>query len=233
MFKIKILASSSSGNCYQIYDGDKHIIIDPGINKNDLSRLSGFTLADSDLCLVSHEHKDHSRSALYLQSIGVTLAASLGTLKGINADIDSAHILESLKRSSLNDWSIMPFDIEHDSNEPLGFVIETPTGKRIMFVTDTSYIRYRFKNIHYYMIECNYSKELMIENDLPEHVNVRTTLCHFEINDVKTFFQCQDLSNTQEIYLLHMSKHNSDPIKFVDEIKSVTGLPTFNAEDLI
>lgn len=59
--EIKVIASSSSGNCYFVSDGITNLLIEAGVNLNRIrkyvnpSSLSG--------CLISHEHLDHSKYA--------------------------------------------------------------------------------------------------------------------------------------------------------------------------
>jgi hypothetical protein len=51
--EIKILASSSSGNCYII---DHEIMIECGLSMKEIKRRGGFQVHGIRGCLVSHEH---------------------------------------------------------------------------------------------------------------------------------------------------------------------------------
>lgn len=224
MIEINILASGSNGNCYVISDDEKKIMIDPGIKIREIRRKCNFNLATLDFCLVSHEHKDHCRSVKDIASIGVLVAMSKGTMKHFVPNNSLYMLLESNIMWSFKGWKILPFDVEHDAEEPLGFLIRTPSGKKIMFATDTYYIRYRFANVAHYLVECNYSEKLLEENEeLPDIIKTRIRTSHFELENVKRFFQAQDLSKTEKIYLIHLSDDNSDRENFVKQIKSVTG----------
>lgn len=37
-------------------------------------------------------------------------------------------------------------------------------NERLLFITDSYFVRYKFKNINYLMIECNYSADILEEN---------------------------------------------------------------------
>lgn len=56
----------------------------------------------------------------------------------------------------------MPFSIEHDCKEPLGFLISDGID-RLMFVTDTHYLKYTFKGLTKIAVECNHSLELIAD----------------------------------------------------------------------
>lgn len=226
MIDIKIIASGSKGNAYIIQDGKKRILIDPGISINELIQKSGFMISKLDFCLISHEHKDHCKAAYHVSRFGVPLVMSAGTseklgLYGVKA-VSEKPIID------LNGWDILPFEVQHDAADPLGFLIRTPSGKRIIYASDTYYIQYQFPGVHIWMVEANYSEAIMeANNDLhPVHKD-RVRQSHFEIENLKAFFVAQDLSSTERIYLLHLSDDNSDENYFKTEIQKVTGKPVY------
>jgi len=228
---IKILASSSKGNAYIIRDGSHSILIDPGLPIAELKKRSNFTLSSIELCLLSHEHRDHSRAVKDISKMGITCCMSAGTLK--NLDYNSWYtmpvLLESEKEFNFNGWSILPFATQHDAAEPLGFLIRTPSGQKICYATDTYYIRYNFTEVTHWMVECNYSRELLEQNtELPQITKDRIVTSHFELENVKSFFKAQDLSRTKEIHLIHLSDDNSNPKQFIQEIEKITGLPVYS-----
>lgn len=226
--KIEILASSSKGNAYIIRDGAHSILIDPGLPIAELKKRSNFTLSSIELCLVSHEHLDHCRAIHDLNKIGIPMAMSLGTAKHCGLIFTQILILESEKEFNFNAWSVLPFATQHDAAEPLGFLIKTPSGQKICYATDTYYIRYNFMGVTHWMVECNYSRELLKQNrELPQITKDRIVTSHFELSNVKSFFKAQDLSKTKEIHLIHLSDENSNPKQFVSDIEQITGLPVY------
>lgn len=57
---------------------------------------------------------------------------------------------------------MLPVKTEHDAKEPLGFLIYSRTTReKLLFATDTYYIRYRFPGLTHIMIECNYAIDIM------------------------------------------------------------------------
>ena len=122
----------------------------------------------------------------------------------------------------------MPFETEHDCNEPLGFLIySTITKEKLLFATDTYYIPNIFRNLNIIMVECNYSETLMRERVerglLNKSLAKRIQQSHFALENVKDFLQANDLSKVTDIYLLHLSSENSDAFLFKNEIQRLTG----------
>ena len=225
MIDIRIIASGSSGNCYLIKDSDKKILIDPGIQFKRIQKALDFDVTGLDFVLLSHEHKDHSHAVFDIIKHGVRVLTSDGTANALGI----AHTrLVSETEGGFSGWKVLPFRTHHDAIEPLGFLILSPSGSKIFYATDTYYISYKFSGITHYMIECNYSKDLLEKNtDLPNNVKCRIITSHFELENVKDFFRHQDLSQTIAIYLLHLSDSNSDQERFIREIQQVTGKPVY------
>jgi phosphoribosyl 1,2-cyclic phosphodiesterase len=224
MFEIKIHATGSKGNAYSIIDGDHKILIDPGIRFKELQKATGFSLAAYDFVLLSHEHKDHSKAIPELLRIGLDCYMSQGTRDALSLTHTIILPIRALSDFERDGWRILPFDVEHDAAEPLGFLILSPSGKKICYASDTYYVRYNFNGVTHWLIEANYSEELLQQNNsLPEDTKLRIRTSHFEIKNVVKFFEMQDLEKTEMIYLIHLSDDNSDAKIFVETIKNLTG----------
>lgn len=227
MFKIIVHATGSTGNCYSIIDDDHKILIDPGVPFKKLQEMTEFTTHAYDFVLLSHEHKDHSKAVSDLLQRGKICYMSQGTRDVLELYHSSALIVQDTFDFEDNNWRVMPFLVEHDAAEPFGFLILTPSGKKVCYATDTRSLNYRFTGVNYWLIEANYSKELMEESPLPETVKSRIRSSHFEIENVMRFFGKQDLSDTEAIYLIHLSDNNSDTAEFKAKIETITGKTVF------
>lgn len=224
--QIKIHATGSTGNAYTIEDTGHKILIDPGIRFKALQEATNFELGRYDFVLLTHEHKDHSKAIPDLLRLGKNCYMSQGTRDALALMHSGALIAADGLAFERSGWRVLPFATQHDAAEPLGFLIQTPSGKKICFATDTYYIRYRFTGVTHWMIEANYFEKYLKENTaLSESVKRRIRESHFEIENVKAFFAAQDLSKTEEIYLIHLSEDNSDENIFVNKIESITGIP--------
>lgn len=226
--KIKVLSSGSHGNCYILETGKDTLIIEAGIQYHKILKGLEFDLSKVVGCLVSHEHKDHSKSAACLARAGVDVYSLESTASAIGLMGHRAINVEQLKQFEVGDFKVMPFPIEHDV-EGLGFLIEhQPTGERLLFLTDSYYSKYKFKNINYLLIECNYIKETLDKNIehgyISEASKARLLRSHMSLENLKKFLKANDLSQCQEILLLHLSSRNSDSKRMIEDIKELTGI---------
>lgn len=133
------------------------------------------------------------------------------------------------------DFAILPFDVQHDAEQPLGYLIQyRPTGFKTLFITDSYYCKYKFRGVHLLMIECNYIKETLDQNiadgRIPEAMKPRLLQSHFSLENVKKFLRANDLSQCRKIVLLHLSDANSHAKRMVSEIEQLTGIETVVAE---
>lgn len=224
IFQIKIHATGSAGNAYSICDGDHKILIDPGIRFKELQKATGFTLSGYDFVLLSHEHKDHSKAVPDLLKIGKNCYMSQGTRDVLELMHSSALICHAACEFDRDGWNVLPFNSQHDAAEPLGFLIQSPSGKKICYATDTYYIKYIFSGVTHWMIEANYSEALLAESTRPEAVKDRIRASHMSIENLCEFFKRQDLSKTEEIYLIHLSDDNSNEVLFQKKIEEIISL---------
>jgi len=228
--EINVLASGSLGNCYYITDGTTPLLIECGIKFSDIQRGCNFKLSKIAGCLITHEHKDHCKSVDKIMKAGIDCYMSRKTANVIGVDNHRVHIIEAKKQFKIGTWAIMPFETQHDAVEPLGFLLESK-DKKLLYATDTFYVRYRFKGLTHIMIECNYCTEILNENIKTRLVLLsqkkRILKSHMSLETLIEFFQVNDLSKVEVIHLIHISKNNGYPEMFMDKIQAITGKPVF------
>jgi len=139
------------------------------------------------------------------------------------------HIIEALKQFRVGPWTVLPFDVEHDAEEPLGFLIHGG-GEKLLFAADTFYIRHRFAGLNLIALECNYSKQTMAP-DIPLAHKLRVMRSHMSLDTVLAFLAANDLSGVRQIHLLHLSSENSDESLFKNRVQAATGIPTYIAPE--
>lgn len=233
--KIKVLGSSSSGNCYLIEaSGTDKLVLDAGINFKDVQKELNFDFNGIQGVLITHEHMDHLKYAPNFALNGINVYASSGTFSKLNLKGHRFKIIKALEQFTIGNFIILPFDTQHDAAEPLGFLIQyKPTGEKLLYATDTYYIKYKFSKLNYLLIECNYNKEIAKENVENGVINksryIRLLESHFSLENLLKFLQANDLSNTKNIILCHLSNDNSNQNIMQDKVYSQTGIPTIIA----
>lgn len=231
MITISPLASGSRGNCYHATDGKTPLLLECGIGIQSIRRWLNFKLSSIAGVLISHEHKDHCRAVLDVMWAGVDCYMSQGTAEALGVDGHRVKIVRPKEQFKVGTWTALPFSTQHDAADPLGFLLASQTGDKLLFATDTYYVRYKFRGLNYIMVECNYSLGILQKNaaQVPLAIKKRILRSHFSLENVKEFLKANDLSKVQEIWLLHLSDDNSDAEYFKREIQKLTGKMVFVA----
>ncbi|KLU64044.1 putative metallo-hydrolase YycJ [Desulfosporosinus acididurans] len=236
--KLKVIGSSSKGNCYILETKTGSLLLDAGVPYKEIQKALNFDLRNVCGCLITHEHMDHAKGVkTLLERSGIDVYMSFETFRSLllreNPGVPSygyAHRLCRIKAGqqfSIDDFDILAFKAEHDAAGPLGYLIQyRPTGEKLLFATDTYYIRYRFNGLNYIMVECNYCRDILEENiqagRIPESLKNRLLESHFSLDNVKSFLQANDLTQVRKIVLIHLSDGNADAARMVREIHDLT-----------
>jgi phosphoribosyl 1,2-cyclic phosphodiesterase len=182
---------------------------------------------------------DHAKSVKDLLKLNIEVLSSGATFDALGltemvGNKKNIRTGDSSQMFRMGEFKIRPFEVQHDAPESFGFMIRSEELKQnIVFATDTFYLKYNFVNVHCYMIEANYSKEILEENIISGQIHrslaERTTQSHFEIGDVIEFLKATDTTSTKKVILLHPSSANADPNDFEKRINNATGIDTVTA----
>lgn len=226
MIDIKVLASGSKGNCYLIDNGETKLLLDAGIPFNQIQIGCDFRVSDISGCLVSHRHGDHAKAIKDLLKRGINIYGPKD-LQNINPQIS---VLKPLIKYNIGSFMIVPFELTHDV-ECYGYQINSIGKQKLVYITDTAYVRYTFSKLTHVMIEANYDTEIIRKNTLNMDINgnlaSRIIQSHMDIKTVEEFLDANDLSKLQQVYLLHLSDSNSNADEFKDRIQKKTGAEVY------
>lgn len=228
---VQIIASSSKGNCYALRCDDSVLLLEAGIPVSKLREKLTARLSRVVACLVTHEHKDHAGYVQQYLDAGIPVHMSPGTRRAVGA----GYVLEQQAWPcglySIGGWTVTRFPVEHDAEEPVGFIITAPDYTRVVFAVDTYLLSYKFHNINVWMLECNYELPILQENIAAGAVHEaqakRILQSHMSVDHVAAFLNTQDLSKTQAVYLLHGSDRNLNKQTAVDKIRGVVAVPVY------
>ena len=231
---VKVIASGSRGNCYRISDGVTPVLLECGLPIKQIRQGLGFGLTEVAACLVTHEHQDHCKAITDVLRAGVYVYASPGTIGALGLSGHRLRPIKAMETVRIGTWIVKAFETQHDAQEPLGFLLHSrASNERLLYATDTYYIRYKFPGLTHIMVECNYAKDILYRNvengSVPGVLKNRLLTSHFSLENVKKFLQANDLSKVQEIWLLHLSEQNSCEKRFKEEVQKITGKPTYIA----
>lgn len=188
--KIRSIASSSSGNCTYITDGEKGLLIDAGGPKLSMKKLfEAIGDVPIDAIFITHEHGDH-------MGVAGPLARKLNIPVYIHADSYKKYehdewfekfayekeadlwdrkpkfnncrveYLDPTRSYNVGNIQLTPFSTPHDAAYSVGFIVEdTETKKKLGYLTDcgsfTKIMELAMKGCDAYMIEADYDEEML------------------------------------------------------------------------
>lgn len=164
---------------------------------------------------------------------GIDIYANKSVLKA-NKIEDRRRVNEiyNLNTFRVGNFTIKPFDCQHTNNdgsecENFGFIIEHKEIGKMVFATDTYYLKYKFNGIDHAFIEANYC-----EKDIQdiEPYRARIFKSHMSLETLKETLKAWDLKKTKDITLIHLSENNADENYMKEEIEKLTGIPVYIAK---
>lgn len=231
---LKCLGSSSSGNCYILQSNTGCLIIEAGVPMRDIKKSLDWKLSNVVGCLVSHRHKDHSLSVRDMLSNGIRVLALADVFDSQNTKNRTfCKEIHPMRGYKIGEFKVFVLPLAHDV-PCVGFIIEHPDMGRLFFATDTMMLEYKIPQVDHIMIEANYSDDVLrynIENGItPSAMKDRLLHSHMELGTLINIINDNDLTNVQELILLHLSGDNSDEQIFIREVSKNAGKPIYVAK---
>lgn len=128
----------------------------------------------------------------------------------------------------LGGFRITPFYVPHDGTACFAYQIIHEEMGKLLFLTDLEYCRYKFKDVSQILVEANYSKEI-ISQENPNYTHI--VKGHMELETTLDFLKANDNPALRNVVLLHLSDRNSDEEMFVERAQeAVAGVNVFAAD---
>ena len=198
--KIKVLGSSSAGNCYILEDKDgNQLLLECGLKYEQIAPHLNFEKLD--FVLLSHFHKDHSLSKQELEQAMVTIYSPENTAVGMT--------------TSTGHWLVRPIELQHNT-QCFGYLITNRVEQKwICFCTDTMVLP-RIADVPFdlMMLECNYNFDKVIENARDGKLINDGYKNHMALENLT-----QWLSKSKNLMAIHLSEHgNLDKELMVEQL---------------
>jgi phosphoribosyl 1,2-cyclic phosphodiesterase len=226
-------ASGSDGNCYLVESEGTALLVEcgrPYQQVKDALESVGIPPERLDGILLTHAHGDHSRSARALaRDFRVPLYASRGTLGalGLDESVEARPIIGG-QPFSVGQFDVRPFAVPHDCHEPVGFRIESGTG-RSCITTDLGWVpasvAKQFRDLDLLVLEANYDPHLLATGSYPAFLKRRVagTYGHLSNGDAaEAIASCGDKA-PRAVWLAHLSEHNNSPKHALQTVEQVLG----------
>lgn len=254
---LKVLGSSSAGNCYILKsDTGQSLIVEAGVNIADIKRSLDWKIGDCVGCLISHEHGDHvGPKGKYVEQIlktSVPVYASAGTVEKLKEygvkGFWEPKAIERMKVYEMGEFKVMAFRVQHDAAEPFAYIIDHKESGRILFATDTAFLvdaddqrtgkgtkifaPPTIAGVNNIMIECNYDENRLEANRESQIITPdqyrRVKGNHLSLTRCAEFLERNMNDNVVNVVLMHLSPRNSDAETIAGYIRE--RLPGVNLE---
>lgn len=216
MTEITVCGSSSQGNGYLLKSGDQILVLELGCRMQDYIDAVGKDFIRIVGCAYTHNHSDHNNIGTASQFLrrGIPIYSHGQVIK--ESKVMGFSPLLSHFQNKVGGFIIQTFEATH--NVPnYGFLIQTPTNERILFVTDTTGVNLRFRDIDCIMVEANFDDDVLLDNLSNKEVSQSHPENHLGLSDCICFCKQNISVNTKQIILIHLSSANINPYKAVEE----------------
>lgn len=213
--KLHVITSSSAGNCYVLESAASALVIECGASPETMLARTGIDAREIVGAIVTHEHGDHAAYIGKYADRAIDVYASRGTLAACRIDkAHRAHALRPMQSVAVGDFIVRAFEVEHDAAEPFGYIIEHEECGKVLFATDTHYIRYNFKSQHlnHMLVEANYSPQELDNRIARGAINpaqaARVCTSHLSIDAACDMVKANETAALSTVVLLHLSAAN-------------------------
>jgi phosphoribosyl 1,2-cyclic phosphodiesterase len=227
VFKFLSLGSGSSGNCYYLGTDNYGILFDAGIGIRTVKKVlkeHQIGLEQIMAVFITHDHADHIKC---VGSLGEKYGIPVYATELVHAGINSSHyvddklsvsrrIIEKEETVFIKDFKITAFDIPHDSNDCVGYLVDFNHRKWVL-ATDVGHINETvgqyIRMANHLVVEANYDREMLVNGNYPAFLKARIMngnghLCNSETAE---FLAANFDLHLQNIWLCHLSKDNNHP----------------------
>lgn len=215
--QLKCLASGSNGNCYLLQaNNGETLILDCGIPIKAIKKGLNWNLKNVVGVLVTHHHKDHSKAINELENM------KFQTFKPYE---------ENCLTKVMGDFTVRTFKLVGKDNHfthtnadgtechCYGFMITHKEMGKMIYITDTEYVLWKFKGVNHILVSCNYQKQNINMNNSSKNNHV--VRGHMELATVKEFVKSNCSTNLNNVVLCHLSKDNANSTECVTEISKI------------
>ncbi len=229
--------SGSSGNCSYLGTATAGILIDAGIDANQVFETLAANGIKPDMvkgvCL-THDHGDHVR---YVYQISrrykhIRIYCTPRTLNGILRRHNISRRIKDYHEPifkeipfKLAGMTLTAFEVSHDGTDNAGYMVEYAENKFVI-ATDmgciTDRANFYMKQANYLVIESNYDDTMLTNGPYKEYLKarIRDVTGHLDNRMAAQFVADNYTPNLKYVFLCHLSHDNNTPEVALQEMRN-------------
>lgn len=204
MNTLQIAGTGSSGNTYLLTCNGETLVIDCGIRFLSVKKMLNFNIRGIVGAVVTHRHGDHSKAIPEYEKAGIE----------VWKPYKDENLLQ-IKR--FGGFTCKSFPCIHDV-PCVGYLIEHhDSGLKMLYATDTEYVKYTFRGLTAMLIEMNHSDEY-IDKNAAKYSHVKQG--HLEKQTTIDCIRANMNEKMRNIILCHLSR-DADPTEFMESVQNI------------
>lgn len=232
------IGSSSKGNAFYVeikrdgFDKPFGLLLDCGFKYEKIAtqlRNYGKSINDINAILVTHEHNDHCIGVKEMSDRGKKIYAPITVFNKLDIKPSDTSVVKAFhKKGIAKGITVLPIPLDHietsgENIENYAFIIEVNNDFRIMYITDTKFVRYDLSKYpsDIIIVESNYDNIMMtyaIKGSVGfEQAHFKRVLnSHMSVQHTGKWLSNLDLRKTKLIVLMHLTTNskNANPSRF-------------------
>lgn len=215
---LRCLGSGSSGNCYLLSTETETLVLDCGLPIREIKKGLDWDIPKVVGVLCTHAHLDHVKSVKDFENMGIPIFAPYRSLEPMSFKDGSQFKVQAFDLTDKN-GKFMHTNNDGSECPCYGFLIEHEDMGKLLYITDTELVKWRFSGINHILISCNYQKKYISDSAKRNHV----LRGHMELETVKDFIKANKSNALRTVILCHLSQDSADPEECLSEVQKIAG----------
>ena len=217
---LRTIGTGSSGNCHLLTASNgETLILDCGVPISEIKKGVNWNIKNVVGCVVTHHHRDHSKSVEDLINMGIPVFRPYKPLI-MNQFLSNSYFTVRIFDLTTSDNKWIHTNSDGSECPCYGFLIEHPEMGKMLYITDCEFVKWRFNGINHILLGVDYDKSMVDMNNptkashvLRGHMSIDTA-CKF----VEANYSPDDVLN---VIMCHLSEENADKDNFIEQMKKV------------
>lgn len=215
---LRTIGTGSSGNCHLLTASNgETLILDCGVPISEIKKGLDWNIKNVVGCIVTHQHRDHSKSVEDLIKIGIPVFRPYKPLI-MNQFLSNSYFTVRIFDLTTSDNKWIHTNSDGSECPCYGFLIEHPEMGKMIYITDCEFVKWRFNGINHILLGVDYDKSMVDMNNPAKASHVLRG--HMSIDTACDFVKANYSDSLQNVIMCHLSSENADKDSFIAKMKN-------------
>lgn len=223
---LRTIGTGSSGNCHLLTASNgETLILDCGVPISEIKKGLDWNIKNVVGCIVTHRHGDHSKSVYDLRKTGIKVATpylSNDEYSLVRLYFDHTRFRVIAFELTTKDGKWTHTNADGSECPCYGYVISHPEMGKLLYVTDTEFVKWRFDDLNHILLGVDYDKNMVDMNNPAKASHVLRG--HMSIDTACDFVKSNDSDSLQNVIMCHLSSENADKDSFIANMKNAVNV---------